>query len=944
MSTSQEAQDLLEQSNRLPYGPQEIALVQQAVSAADAAGDDDLAYLARLHLIASASLVGDTEAGLTAFTWCLGKHDADPARHPYSVEGYDLLWYFKHMAGHLSANSVFSLAQLEQMLQEMEDRYRAAGVGLSGVWQAKFSAATAAGRLDEAAEFRAQRDALPRDDYSHCEACVRSADVEFFAATGHPQEALELYDEIFEQNLSCADEPEFCESGSLLRLLRAGRLEDAKTAHLRSYRMALGGADSFPMLWHHQVFCAVTGNEARGLNILERSIHRLPEDPLDLNRRFNALLGYGVLLDAVSRAGHAELPVRAADAKVLQPILGNPVPGSQDGGFTVSGLASASWAAAGNLAEAFDRRNGNSYYAEQLAEMQAVGAECFDVPLNGQSFMAGELPAVAAPETAEDWLARAYVSSGLLEDAESTVEAARQAMELADSDRIRARAASQLIAALVGLDRDAEALEALAERAISLRAQGFDDLADAESRLGTMLFGRAELAEHEAVLRAELATAQEHQDAESIVSLANLLVSKLWGAGQSEEAIAMARIALAAAPELSDEMQRQSTFAMFGSLFAIAGDEQLIEEAAALLDSSSASGQLPPSYLASVLRVRAQLHGRIGEFTAGAALADQRVDLCLRAGARGEVIDSLMLAAAMYSDAGQDDVAVQRAQQALRHVELAESSPAQSAVVEFKVAQYQLWNGQNQLAMESFEAVREREEAAAVDPGSVAMTLLWHGRAAHAAALGSVAYQSWSRAMDLAAEAGNSEILAMAGIDKAQLLISVGNEEALDASKTALEAARAAEVPQLLVQSLDVSARARTSFGDAEGLAEFDEAIVLASSHGAQWNEADLRDSKGRGLLALRQITEGVAELLCAADAFASVGDEQAAAMSELAVGRVLAHESRFDESFTAFRSALERLAEGSPAHSGVSLEFADLLENAGRREEAEAVRAGVDI
>ena len=939
MSSRQEAQDLLDQSAEMPYGPEEIALVQAAVSAADAAGAEDLAYLSRLHLIASASMVGDTEAGLTAFTWCLGMHDADPVRFPYRVDSYDLLWYFKHMAGHLSANPVFSLGQLEQMLQEMEDRYRAAGVGLSGVWQARFSAATITGRLAEAKEFRSQREAIPRDDYSHCEACVRSEDVEFFAAAGQPDRALASYDEIIEQNLSCADEPEFCESNSLLRLLRAGRLDDAKTAHLRAYRMAMRGPDSFPMLWHHQVFCAVTGNEARGLGIVERSIHLLPEDPLDLGRRFNALLGYGVLLDAVAAAGHAELPVRAADADQLQPILG-----SQDGGFTVSGLAAASWSAAAGLAEAFDQRNGNQHYAGQLAAMRALGAERYPVPLDGQSFVAANLPAAAEPETAEAWLERAYVASGLLEDPEAAISAAERAVALAHDPWLGARAAGLLVTSLAGLDRDAAAVEALSRLGGFRRAQGLAYLADVEQRLGLLLFGRAELETDEARLQTELESAKQQPDAEAVVALGYPLVLKLWGADRADDAVAVSRTVLAAVPELRDGLQRESVSAMFGSLYAATGEPALLAEAAGLLDASLASGQLAAPYAAAALRARARLHGRQGEFQAGAALADQRADLCLKAGARNSVIDSLMLAAALYSDAGQDDVAAQRAQQAARHAALAESEPGQRAAIDFKLAQYQLWNGQSEFAMETFDGVREREEAAGEDPGSIAMTLLWHGRAANAAGLGGEAYRSWSTAMQLAGSVGNSDVLAMAGIDLAQLLIGARDEEVLEVAQIAVAAARESGVPQLVVQALDISARAKSRFGDPAGLAEFDEAIGLAGAQEAEWNVADLHDSKGRGLLSLRRITEGVAELLSAADAFAALGDGQAAAMSELAVGRVLAEESRLAESFTAFRAALERLPEGSPAHSGISVEFADLLESAGRREEAEAVRAGVRL
>ncbi|WP_285725812.1 hypothetical protein [Psychromicrobium xiongbiense] len=960
MTTREELEDLLEQIHSMPFGPQEMALVQRVVAEADELGADDLSYLARLHLLGSASMTGDTEAVLTSFTWCLGKHDADPVAFPYEVEGYDLLWYFKHMSGYFSANPGFSLAQLGQMLDEMEQRYRAAGVGMSGVWQARFSAAQATGHLAEAGRMRQERDGIARDNYSHCEACVRAGDIDYFEELGQPQEALRLYDEIIEQGLSCGDEPESCESGSLLRLLRAGRLEDASQAHLRSYRGARNNPDGFPMMWHHLLFCAVTGNESRGLDILERTLHGLAEDPLDLRRRFHALLGYGVLLDAVSRAGHGDLPIRAADAAALVPVLGvapepsvapeprvnptsvDPATGSAPRkGFTVRTLAEVAWRGAEELASRFDARNGTEYFSAQLCRARDLATEHYDLPIAGTSFVSTELPVPAQPVTSAQWLEAAYIASGLKNDPEEAVAAAERALALAESALEKSRAASLLASSLVDAERVPEAAGILSQRGPWLRELDNAPEAELEQRLGLLLYGTA-TAQDLPRLRQELVEMQAQPAAEPLVAVAGTLSVLCWQQGEVEQALEYGRIVVTGAPRLAEPERTVALEAVYGALFAVSGDQDAVEESGPLLERALRDESLPASYRATALRARAQVHGQRGEFSEGAALADRRVDLCLAAGARREVVNSLMLAAALYSDAGQDELAASRAQQAFRHGELAELGEANLTGILFKQGQYQLWSGQSLPAMETFDRVREREVAADEPAESLAQTLVWLGRAANASEVLGSAYAAWREAIELAQTAQRADVGAMAGVDLANLLVMVEHPEAVEVALQATQDARLSGAEQLLVQALDVLGRARAAAGDSEGLQNLDEAIGIAAAQQANWKVADLRFAKGRALLALGEPDAGAVELFNAADLFAGAGDLPAASMAELGAGRGYAAVERWEESLTSYRASLDRISAGSEQHTGISLEFAELLEGRGLRAEATAVRAAV--
>ena len=166
MSTSATITKLFEQIDSTPFGPEERALVDQAVALAVESGDEQLEHLARMRLTVSAKHSGDTDAMLSSFAWTLAKHDSDPQRFPADLGdgGADLLWQYKWMAGTLSASPIFSRDQIDAIHADMLEHYERAGVGLSGVITSRFDEAWRNGRLDEAATLREQLAITPRDD------------------------------------------------------------------------------------------------------------------------------------------------------------------------------------------------------------------------------------------------------------------------------------------------------------------------------------------------------------------------------------------------------------------------------------------------------------------------------------------------------------------------------------------------------------------------------------------------------------------------------------------------------------------------------------------------------------------------------------------------------------------------------------------------------------
>jgi tetratricopeptide (TPR) repeat protein len=129
--------------------------------------------------------------------------------------------------------------------------------------------------------------------------------------------------------------------------------------------------------------------------------------------------------------------------------------------------------------------------------------------------------------------------------------------------------------------------------------------------------------------------------------------------------------------------------------------------------------------------------------------------------------------------------------------------------------------------------------------------------------------------------------------------------------------------------------------GDDAGLAELDEAIALAESDEAAWFAANVRDSKGRCLIDLGRLEEGIGVVLGAADGLAAEGDAMTAASGEAYAARALVAAERGEEAVAILRGALDRIEPGTPPHTGIALELAELLDALGRPAEAAELRDG---
>jgi tetratricopeptide (TPR) repeat protein len=995
MSAALTVNALFERIDALPFGREERDLINEAILEADDSGDERLAYRARMRLTVSAKMTGDTDAMLSSFGWCLGKHQSDPDRFPLTIDQLDLLWQFKWMVGTLAASPLFPLAEIHTVITEMTEMYQRANVGLSGVLQARFDEAVENGRLDEAAAIRAELQSTDRDDYSHCEACVRSEDADYLSSIGRTDDAIVKFDEIIEQNLSCGAEPEVSMARSLLPYLRSGLFAKAKAAHLRGYRLARMNDDNIGIIAHHLVFCAVTGNEARGLTMLERHIGWLAHDSLNAIAHFSSLRAIGVLLDAVVLAGHPEAVVRGADATALREFFGE-----HSGPWTAAALAEASWSAAERLAVAFNERNGNQYYSDLLQQSREMVNERYELVIEGNSFST-PLP-VADDESPTDvagWLLLARERGGV-GDLTAALAAARSGLSLADAecsqdlsnvdhnpsrgcgaaaecdadpDAVGAPADPDpcpaptradevlllhaiVVGALVRQDRMDDAAEALRERIAALRSQRRLDQLWAEERLGLIIHGADNGNGAEAIRSLSTALDEAEIENRAVLTQADIALalgrmtsvvaaaafehgSAVERGGGSHEAIRLYRLAIDLAVE--DPLGDITQSALMHLAVALVHADD-IDRADVTLDHLL---DLPidRALRSAALLLRARLAGARGDFDA--ALSDADEVLVLQAGLRNRagIIDACALSAPLLRDSGRVDEAVPRWRLAIGQAELGESETLNR--LRFGLGRELVHAGHYEEAADTLTDVYAAELAAGESSSSLAETLYWLGYAYRQGEDSGLAYGPWSRAVELYDEAGQPKESAQAGILLGRLLQEFEDQAAVTVLDAAVATAkRNGDDVETLVAAIHTRGQIKCQFGDPSGLDDFDEVAAIAGRVSADWLAADIRDSRARGLHRLGKGTEAVPYALQAADGYAASGDRLAAGLAELFAARILVEQHNREAAIPIYQSTRERLADQDQAFVVASFELGDVFEALGRHSDASRVRSEAEL
>ncbi|BEL10598.1 hypothetical protein Q0Z83_087890 [Actinoplanes sichuanensis] len=359
MKTAQELWDLLGEAQQLPYGSAQIALVDQVLRHVDTTDDASLKFSARLFATTAYIYGGEPVRAFPTFSWCVSDFDRNPS--PYHERWmHNLLWLFKNMVHSMTRFPELPLERTYAVLDDMERRYRESGHGLQPVFKHRYLVAQHVGLIPEAEEWFRKWQAAPRNQLSDCAGCDPTSLVNHLTGEGRFEEAVELATPVLAGDLSCTEQPQSILSELMVVYLKTGRLDEAADAHRRSYLVERNNLADLWGIGDHIEFCARTGNEHRGLEILQRHIDwldRAPSPAAAMNFAASAVL----LLRRITAIGHGDSPIRRA--------------GRPD--TTAAELAVELETFVTELAARFDARNGTGHQSEVVR--RTMSAEPYGV-------------------------------------------------------------------------------------------------------------------------------------------------------------------------------------------------------------------------------------------------------------------------------------------------------------------------------------------------------------------------------------------------------------------------------------------------------------------------------------------------------------------------------------------------------------------------------------
>ncbi|WP_327085236.1 hypothetical protein OIE66_23060 [Nonomuraea sp. NBC_01738] len=374
-------EDLLHDADALPYGHAKTALLEQALREAEAGGDAEEILAVRMELTEAYQFGSEPAKSFATFSRCVAAFDADPSLFG-EWQAHTLLWQYKWIMDSMRDFPEIPLKRAHDALDEMERRYREAGVGLHAVHTERCAVAEHVGDMAAAEEYFHRWTTTPRDEMSDCAACDPDGKVVHLSWTGRDEEAVALAAPVLSGQLTCESQPHGILSTLLLPYVRTGRYAEAAQAHLKAYRLIQASAHHTSDLDLHLEFCARTGNESRGLEILQRELPRMAElaSPRGL---MTFLAAAGLLLRRLEDLGHGDmrvpLPATLFTAGDGKPALLSAA--FADGETGVSGLRAAVTAKARELAAAFDARNGTAEQSTRVETRLAAQPLVEHVPL-----------------------------------------------------------------------------------------------------------------------------------------------------------------------------------------------------------------------------------------------------------------------------------------------------------------------------------------------------------------------------------------------------------------------------------------------------------------------------------------------------------------------------------------------------------------------------------
>lgn len=341
---------LLQEAYQMEHGDQQIALAEEAVRLADLTKDLETQFEARMQLVEAGVFGGADDKSFVAFSWCLAQRD----RHPELGNEFEMLWRYKWILNSIGAFPQISKAQIEQMFEDMERRFRQGGAGPRAVYQHRAKVYRLFGEKQKSHEFFQKWKAEKRDFYADCAACEADSEIEHWIFMDNPEEALKKSQVILNGGLSCGEVPHLTYAMILQPLVETKQYADAARYHEKGYPMISRNKDFLGAVAEHILFLVLADEWNKALRLFENHLDWALKVKTDLPKFYfyrAAYLLFLVLGSYGRTSGRLRLP---RDFSGFQ----------ESGEYQLNELIAFTENELNRISGAFDRRNENNYYSQ----------------------------------------------------------------------------------------------------------------------------------------------------------------------------------------------------------------------------------------------------------------------------------------------------------------------------------------------------------------------------------------------------------------------------------------------------------------------------------------------------------------------------------------------------------------------------------------------------
>ncbi|MDR1583500.1 MAG: hypothetical protein LBS55_09645 [Prevotellaceae bacterium] len=350
MDYTLQIQKLLLQIDKIASPDDRIALLKQAINLADAHNNTEWAFDLRLDLIREEKDTSRCDESLPAFTWILDAYD----RNPEQFDEENFLWEYKWMLGSVRRNSLISLEQIESIAEDFKTRLLRNGYSLRPYYTTKVHFAFFLDNLDDAKKYIDFRNKEVRDEMANCHACELGDDVELELRLGNFEKALTVGDSMLSKKITCTHMPFSCYCTCVKYFQKAGDMKKAYE-YFQKAETDLAELTDTSQISEIGIMTRFLTNydKERAWTFFEQHAHWNvnSEDYLDFLFSINAL-------SLFEGEGSKTLNLNPSIEWYRE-----------DNTYNLKEIYNYYYKKAKDLAERFDKRNGNGYFNKQLAEV-----------------------------------------------------------------------------------------------------------------------------------------------------------------------------------------------------------------------------------------------------------------------------------------------------------------------------------------------------------------------------------------------------------------------------------------------------------------------------------------------------------------------------------------------------------------------------------------------